>query len=343
MRSFSEEVAAARPRVLAVAERLVGDEAEDIVQEAIVRAYLSLSTLRDPERFAAWLTGIAVNVAKMRLRRLTLERGAVAVGAAAPALPPDDRELLKLVRDAVELLPPGQREVVLLHYVDDLSCEEIARLVDSSPGAVRVRLHRARAQLRRELAPHAPDQPRRKEQPMVEMKLEDVLLRVGEDGQPTSTCVVLLREMDGRRLLPIWIGAPEGAGLAYRVHGDSPPRPLTSDLMADLVRAAGAQVERVAITALREQVFYATISVAGDELDARPSDALNLAMRVGAPILVAEEVLAGEGVDDAAVARRLEEVPATTGFPLPAGEWRSLTADLLATMHPFPPRKQVSG
>lgn len=337
MRDFAEEVAAARPRVTAVVERLVDGEAEDVVQDAVLRAYLSLSTLRELERFAAWLTGIAVNVAKMRLRRRALERRAVALGPAPPE-PPDERELLELVRGAVELLPPGQREVVLLHYVDDLSCDEIARLVDSSPGAVRVRLHRARAQLRRELAPHAP-RPRRKERAMVELKLEDVLVRVVEDGRPTQTCVVLLREAEGARLLPIWIGAPEGAGLAYRLHGDAPPRPLTSDLMADLVRATGARVERVAITALREQVFYATIAIGGEELDARPSDALNLAARVGAPVLVADDVLAESALDDGDLARRLDDESQEGGFTFPPGEWRSLSAELLRELHPLPPSR----
>src|SRR5204863_950312 len=121
----------------------------------------------------------------------------------------DERELFEVVRHAVELLPPAQRDAVLLHYVDDLSCEEIARLLGTTAGAVRVRLHRARAQLRRELAAVAPlpRTSRRKERVMVELKLEDVLVRVAPDD-PSKTVsdqrIVLLREDGADRILPIW-------------------------------------------------------------------------------------------------------------------------------------------
>ena len=151
--AFAALVVPVRPRLSALVARVVGaDEAEDVVQEALLRAYLGLSRLRDPDRFAAWLCGIGINVAKMRRRSLGARARAVAAAGAAPAAAPEADEL-DVVRDAVAVLAPAQRDVVLLHYVDDLSCDEIARLLGTSPGAVRVRLHRARAQLRRELAP----------------------------------------------------------------------------------------------------------------------------------------------------------------------------------------------
>ena len=74
MAAFAALVKGNRARVEAVVERMIGEEAEDIVQEALLRAYLGLSQLRDPARFDAWLCGIAVNLAKMRLRRRALER-----------------------------------------------------------------------------------------------------------------------------------------------------------------------------------------------------------------------------------------------------------------------------
>ncbi len=326
--TFAERVAVARPRVTAVVARLVGDDAEDVVQEATLRAFLSLSQLRDPERFEAWLCGIALNVAKMRLRRAAMH--VRAVGALAVAeVDGGERELLDAVRDALELLPPGQRDAVLLHYVDGLSCDEVAALVGSTPGAVRVRLHRARAQLRRELAPHLMPVPPPKEEPMIEMTLDDVLVRVREDDPlklEDHRAIVVLREKGGERVLPIWIGTPEGASLAYRLTGSAPPRPMTSDLMAELLRVTGSRVERVSITELRDQTFYAAIVVDGQDVDARPSDAINLAVRVAAPILVAEAVL-----DE--VARGEHAAP-------PADEgWTSLSAELLADLHKGPPPK----
>ena len=105
--AFADEVAAVRPRVTAVVARLVGDDAEDVVQEAVLRAFLSLSQLRERDRFESWLCGIALNVAKMRLRRAALHVRVVGALAVAEA-DGGERELLEAARDALELLPPGQ-------------------------------------------------------------------------------------------------------------------------------------------------------------------------------------------------------------------------------------------
>src|SRR6266702_1353660 len=161
-----------------VTAALAGDQAEDLVQEALLRAYLGLSQLRDPARFGAWLCGIAVNLAKMRLRRRALETRLFAEPGSNGGF--EERELLLLVRDAVDILPPGQRDAVLMHYIDGLSCEEIAVLLGSSPGAIRVRLHRARQQLREQLATLAPPPTPKEEIRMIEMRLEDVIVRVAE-------------------------------------------------------------------------------------------------------------------------------------------------------------------
>jgi len=307
------------------------------VQEAVLRAFLSLSQLREPSRFESWLCGIALNVAKMRLRRAATEARAVAAASGATASV-QDGEPLTDVRDAVQLLPPAQREAVLLHYVDGLSCDEVAAALGSTPGAVRVRLHRARTELRRRLALHAPATLPRKERSMIEMVLGDVVVRV--DSADTSKIVwdqrvVVLREEGGDRVLPIWMGAGEGNALAVRLHAAPPPRPLTADLMAELVRTLGGRVERVAVTRLEEMTFYATVTIEGRDIDARPSDAINLAVRTGAPIVVAPEVLDAAGVaGDALVAAKLDS--SCERVDLPAGEWRSLSAELLEALHGTP-------
>lgn len=339
--SFARLVARHRPRVEALARRLVGDESEDLVQEALLRAFQGLSQLRDSERFGAWLCGIAVNLAKMRLRRRALELRIAA--APVPQEPYEERAVLQLVREAVEVLPAGQREVVLLHYVDDLSCEEIAAVLGTSSGAVRVRLHRAREQLRDELAVFAPTRRPKEEVPMIEMKLDDVVVRVAEDDPLKLVApqrILVLAEVEGDRLLPIWVGAPEGDALAFRLTGETTPRPMTSDLLVAILRATGARVERVAVTDLREKTFYAAITLAVDrsseEIDARPSDALNLAVRVGAPIFVAEDVLEESALEPGALAARMETETRLAGAELPEGEWRSLSAELLRTLYRMP-------
>lgn len=114
---------------------------------------------------------------------------------------------------------------------------------------------------------------------------------------PSNQPIVLLREADGERFLPIWIGAAEATAIAFAQQGVVPARPLTHDLMRDVIEALGARLAEVRITALREGVFYAEL-VFGDgvEVSARPSDSIALALRTGAPIVGAEEVLVEAGI-----------------------------------------------
>jgi bifunctional DNase/RNase len=122
--------------------------------------------------------------------------------------------------------------------------------------------------------------------------------------------------------------------------GVSPPRPMTIDLMARLLEAMGGRVERVVVSSLRESTFYASLHVADgarQELDARPSDGINLAVRVGAPIFVDEQVFeAGSFAagDEAALERELTQRGAKDGEEPPPGDWRSLTPDLMTSWHP---------
>src|SRR5439155_17712917 len=98
-------------------------------------------------------------------------------------------------------------------------------------------------------------------------RLEDVMVRVAEDDPMKLAAdmrIVLLKETEGERLMPIWIGAAEGNALALRLTAEATPRPVTSDVMAELLRVTGARVERIAVTNLREKTFYAVIGVAVD-------------------------------------------------------------------------------
>lgn len=143
---------------------------------------------------------------------------------------------------------------------------------------------------------------------------------------PTNQPIVLLRERTGDRYLPIWIGAAEATAIAYAQQGVVPPRPLTHDLLKDVVEALGQRLVRVRVDELRDRVFYATLELgpAGSptaagpepaaaaaaagagaqgagaqprtEVSARPSDGIALALRAGAPIVVAEAVFDAAGI-----------------------------------------------
>jgi len=125
---------------------------------------------------------------------------------------------------------------------------------------------------------------------------------------PSNTPIVLLRETDGERYLPIWVGAVEATAIAYAQQGVVPPRPLTHDLMRDLLDALGATVSQVRITALEDGVFYAVIAFeSGLEVQARPSDAIALALRGEIPIVGAEAVLDEAGIEIPDEAEPVEE------------------------------------
>jgi len=109
---------------------------------------------------------------------------------------------------------------------------------------------------------------------------------------PSNQPIVLLRELMGERYLPIWIGAVEATAIAFAQQGVVPPRPLTHDLMKDLLDALGQELAEVQITDMKDGVFFATLVLgSGVEIGARPSDSIALALRTGSRIVCAEEVL----------------------------------------------------
>ena len=114
---------------------------------------------------------------------------------------------------------------------------------------------------------------------------------------PSNQPIVLLREVDGDRYLPIWIGAVEATAIAYEQQGVKPARPLTHDLLRDILDALDQRLTAVRITSLRDGVFYSELIFAsGVQVSARPSDAIALAMRSGAVIRSEEAVLAEAGI-----------------------------------------------
>ena len=114
---------------------------------------------------------------------------------------------------------------------------------------------------------------------------------------PTNQPIVLLKETQGERYLPIWIGPMEATAIAYAQQGLVPVRPLTHDLMRDILEALDVQLKTVNITALRNGTFFADLIFSnGKEVSARPSDSIALALRTGATIFAADEILEEAGI-----------------------------------------------
>jgi bifunctional DNase/RNase len=114
---------------------------------------------------------------------------------------------------------------------------------------------------------------------------------------PNNQPIVLLREQEGERYLPIWIGAVEATAIAFAQQGVVPARPLTHDLLRDVIAAVGRSVSEIRITELREGVFYADLHFDdGTVVSARPSDAIALALRTGTAIYGTDGVLDEAGI-----------------------------------------------
>ena len=114
---------------------------------------------------------------------------------------------------------------------------------------------------------------------------------------PSNQPIVLLREVAGDRYLPIWIGAVEATAIAFAQQGVVPPRPLTHDLIKDLLSATGNDLSEVRITEMKDGIFYAVLVFgSGVEVSARPSDSIALALRTGTPIYGSDGVLDDAGI-----------------------------------------------
>jgi len=124
----------------------------------------------------------------------------------------------------------------------------------------------------------------------VEMTIKGLIL-----DPVTNDPIIILRDQDGQRVLPIWVGAAEANAIGLQIENVVPQRPLTHDLLRDVIQALDGAVERVVVCDLKDNTFYAIIhlTVRGERvsIDARPSDAIALALRTRSPILVEENVI----------------------------------------------------
>ena len=306
--AFGRLVERHQPVARRVAARVVADPelGRELAQEAVLQAYLSLDRLRDGHRFGSWLYGIVLNVCRSHLRDrksdpFSLE--AITGGMRFQALPfvvePDPQEIAeaqelhRTVLASVDALSPKNRAATLMFYYEQLSVREIAATLGVSVAAVKTRLHRSREQLRETLLPATHDgRPQKAEvKKMIPVTIADVM--VADEGK--SKYMAVLFDQAGRRILPIWMGEPEGRAIAAGLKDFQFPRPMTHTFAARVLEAVGGRLEEVRIHELKGDTFYAVAKLRGGdaagEVDARPSDALALAVLTGCQIYVAEEVM----------------------------------------------------
>ena len=324
-----------------LAGRVLGspDLARDAVQEAAVAAMTDLERLRSPDRFGAWFCGIALNVSRRWLRQLQSEvlcrRLDLASASPDPAEAAEIADTAARVRDAIGTLADGQQDAVRLFYLQGLSHREVAAELGISVGAVKMRLHQGRAALTPKLAQFRETQFReaqfreivKAEVPAVtatewvEVQVSEIRRNEDDDVLHRQN-VMVLAERGGDRRLPIWIGPAEATVLALVLESVETPRPFPYKLAAGLVEAAGSHITEVKITRLLDAVYYGCVVVQGPdgprEVDARPSDAVNLAMASGVPIMLNGELFSADLA--AGYAEKASSYPVATADI--AAEWQ---------------------
>ena len=303
-RAFATLFERHRPTLQALCRRTCGNsiQVEDVVQEAAVQALLGIDRLRRPERFGAWLAGIGLNVCRLWLRRRpddewsldALYGGRLIPEPAAREPGPEDvaeaADLAGRVRCAVDDLPAGQRSAILLFYLAGMTYAETAATLGIKTGAVKTRLHKARRTLQHRLWNMWKEEhmATRVDSELVEMRVANV--QANQNAQAT-----ILREVGGSRTLQIWMGRYEVEAIAVHLENIQLPRPMTYQFTASLLQATGWSLKEVRIPKVAEGVFYSVVVIDGPEgtaeVDARPSDGINLSLIAGCPIMVEPRVI----------------------------------------------------
>jgi RNA polymerase sigma factor (sigma-70 family) len=335
-KAFNQLMTRYQSLAMRMAFQLVANQgiAEDILQEAWLQAYLSLGNLKEYGRFRSWLIGIVINLCKNFLRKEKQERRLQVslesdqfheeqIADTFAHNPLDitlERELHARVLAIVEELSPSYRDAVFLYYYDSLSVAEISAITGVSIEAVKVRLYRARLQIRAQVTLELADLlPRRileeKRPKMIEVAILDI---VRQGDNLLDNYIVMLMEKRSQRILPIWVGPFEASAIATGLRAFPTPRPLTFNFIESLLQVLGASLVEARIEKLSEEIFYGVAKLSSGqeekEVDARPSDILALAVRSRCPIFVVEEVMEK-------AAKMLPEIENFTGdIPLPLGE-----------------------
>lgn len=346
----------ARVRYTLLSVMPLHNEVDDLLQEAFLQAFLNLGSLQKPERFRSWVCGIGINLVRLWGRKrdntavFTLYQTALPDGTPSLEQQLIQQQRFEKLQEALSDLPKSEREALLLIYLDGLSHRETAVQLNTSLSAIKVRAHRGRRRLRKQLlskennmilvtiyditrkAP--PQEFGDKKEGLLDAFLQDlpnetrtlllneasisVTLPLGAQSAFTELPddqkeavhhalhalfphhVVLLKEQEGERVLPIWIGPYEAEMIAVQLRQDEMLRPLSYDLFNSLLDVSNTAVVSANVTSLNDKVFIGAlkISVDGKEqsIDCRPSDALTLATRLNSPIFVAPDIMAAEGM-----------------------------------------------
>ncbi len=318
---------------------ILGDfhRAEDVAQEAFIRAYRDLQKLDDPATFPGWFRRIVFKYCDRRTRRKGLPTvplqsvGPMQSDRPGPLEKAQKREMAEKVLQAIRALPEKERTVTTLYYINGYSQKEVADFLELPVATVNNRLHASRKRLKERMIAMVADELKgsRPDREFKERVMRVVSrVEVRPEKSPEDSGRVLLVAEDGR-CLPVVIGKAEEAAIHRAVTGQEPPRPLTHELFLSALEAFGISVKETRVTELRDGTFIGecVLERDGEErvLDARPSDAVALAIMTDSRVSVAEKVLseaATHAIEGKEVADEAWDKVFESGAPGPRGPAR---------------------
>ncbi len=287
-------------------------DAQDLTQEAFVLAYQDLYQLREPSKFASWLNQVTRNVCRMWLRKkndnlLSIEDASevdfIDQKTPSPLEEMEKEEMRQFVRQAINTLSERNRLAVTLFYMDGLSYKDIGDFLGISVSTVKSRLHEARKQLKEEFFKVVKKnfEEHKLPQDFADKVLCEVsVLSIAMDDNNQQPIVFLANKEDDLQRLPIWIGIPESQAIERALQGQETPRPMTHDLVANILRECGIKLTAAVVAEIRETTFYGKLILDSNgevkAIDSRPSDAIAIALRMNAPIFVEQSVLDQNGI-----------------------------------------------
>lgn len=314
--AFTQLIERYQMMALFIAQRYAGNHeiAQELMQEALLQAYLSLHRLRDPARFKSWFYGIVLNLCRSWVREqvnipdmqdLQLSHGELC--EADPQQIIEESELCEVLREAVAVLSPNNRAVALLFYYEDRSIQSIASVLCISPTAVRNRLLKGREQLRAHLRTQYPDIPvktprhYRRRTTMVPM----TLARVQQQEKLLRTTVVLV-DKPRQQALVLWFMTERDFSSRMRMFTSAQQKaaaaePLTTDFIMNILQTLHGTLDGVEIATLQADILYARVKLRDSDgtqqrIKARLENALPLVIESHCSIDVAEEVLERQGI-----------------------------------------------
>lgn len=287
----------------AIADNIIDDKdvAKDLVQNGLMEAYFCLSNLRDKSVFKNWLGGIVRNICKNYFREnnkqyLSLRHYYEDLDSRGTS---EEERVVNIVLTGIKSLDMPYQNVVYLFYYEGKSIDEICKELQITKSLVKVRLYRARKELRSILELNSElrefQQYFIKQKIMKKVRIIDMIL----GGENNGSCSVLFYDEESFRVLPIVITKDEAETMLVAMKGIDFPRPMTFNLITEIIRSNNLKPEGAYVTEIQDGVFISTLKLNGEgkvkEYDSRPSDAITIALMFGCPVFVSQNILGKVG------------------------------------------------